>query len=105
MTIIRLDTLVRLRANPAKIRASILRLDDGGWSYTFTNRETGEYARGWGRTPKQALVVAMRVAATAHLPGMDRHCSWTYDHPQAATETPSTFPETSQTFPSQRGTA
>lgn len=73
--------LVRLRADPRKIRVSI-RKSTNGWFVQI--RPVGSfYGLSLKRsTPERAIEDALLWAQDLSFAGIDRYCEWTYSHPQ-----------------------
>lgn len=77
--------LVRLRANPKKIRVALRRSTSthGYWAATVSSREKeGVLFCAHHRDPMMAVERALSRASKANLDGIDNGCSWTYEHPQ-----------------------
>lgn len=76
------ERLVRLRADPAKLRVSIRREKLAGWVASVSRCSGGFlYAARSSTDPVMAVVKALQVAAAKSPPGLDLDLSRTYPHP------------------------
>jgi hypothetical protein len=73
--------LVRLRADPKKIRVSIRKNKDK-WQVTITCRSTGEsIIANSSLSPEKAIMSALKSADKKNYKGIDLLMEWAYKHP------------------------
>jgi hypothetical protein len=73
---------VRFRADPKKVRVSILRCGERAWRVTVAQRDrTRARVIAWGTSPKKALVRALLHAERDNLSGLNLSLSWAHEHP------------------------
>lgn len=78
--------LVRLRADPEKIRVSwrFLERRDGGSPWCVKLRAVGTgrlLAEFWGLTAEETADRALEYAESLNIPGIDNGMAWAYEHP------------------------
>lgn len=74
--------LVRLRADPTKIRVAFRKAGDE-WIVSIETRGMSKRrVRAHNRSPKKALAVALRKAEALGFDGIDLGMGWAYPHPQ-----------------------
>jgi hypothetical protein len=74
--------LVRLKADPKKIRVSVCHTEHDTWWVTVKQLSTGWLASVESVSPIVALKKALRRACNAGFDGIDLDMDWTYPHPQ-----------------------
>jgi hypothetical protein len=72
--------LARFRADPSRIRVSIRPLV-GGWKVTIASRDGHQTCSDIDADLERALDRALAFAEHLEFPGIDRHMSWSYQHP------------------------
>lgn len=76
------DTLVRLRADPEKVRVSIRRVEPRWWRVTIASRCGGGILSTGATEPREALARALRWANETRMDGIDLDMQRAYKHPQ-----------------------
>lgn len=77
--------LVRLRADPAKVRCSIRREGDQ-WRVWVRELGAKVVLTATGKDPTAAMLSALEKAKNIGMDGIDLDLMWAYDHPQGAVE-------------------
>lgn len=74
--------LVRLRADPSKVRVSITQRVSGMWIVSIQDRSNNYlYPKVMGNLPQDIVMSALRMADRLGCPGIDLELQWTYQHP------------------------
>jgi len=76
-----MNNLVRWRANPKKIRVSIMKFTDNSWRAKVTSLETNEFTFFIGYDPEVAILSALEKAEQEEYEGVDIGMQWAYEHP------------------------
>lgn len=76
------EHLARFRADPSRIRVAVRKVGDE-WAVSIETRgRSKRRVRAQHRSPKRALVIALRKAEALGFDGMDLEMGWAYRHPQ-----------------------
>ena len=74
-------SLVRLKANPQKVRVAVQKVNETDWIAKISSRETMLCVSFTHENPKIALQVASVMASKAEIDGMDLNMDFSYEHP------------------------
>ena len=73
--------LVRWRANPEKVRVSIMKFTETSWRAKVTCLETNDFVYAIGNDPEIVLLEALEKAEYQEYEGIDLGMQWAYRHP------------------------
>ena len=77
----RANGLARFRADPEKVRVSVVR-ERGKWrAVVHLRADCSRYATALDSDPAEAVDAALGKAADAEMPGVDPDMQWAYRHP------------------------
>lgn len=76
-----MSNLVRWRANPGKVRVSIMKFNELCWLAKVTRLDTGDFVSFFAYNPELAIMQALKTAENLNYPGIDLGMQWAYEHP------------------------
>lgn len=83
-------SLVRLLADPSRVRVSIRKVEDGRYSATVKalDQTSAVVASNLREDPREAVMEALAFAEKAEIPGLDLGLQWAYPHPHSQSDRP-----------------